>query len=536
MDKIESKSGSPLLKDFMASIVVFLTAVPLCMGISLASGAPVEAGFISGVVGGLVVSIISGSPLQVSGPAAGLSILMLEFIQMHGFSALGPVIIIAAAIQVVAGMLRFGQLFRAVSPAVVQGMLSGIGLLIIVGQFQVMIGNSPAASGIQNILAVPSAIQSLLANARNAPDSHSSLVSGIVGLATISIMLLWSKFATGRIRFLPGALIAIVSISALATWKQLPVKYVCVPSNFLTAIHFPDWVAASKLGTGEVLENAFVLALIASAETLLSAGAVDKLHNGPRCKYDKELLAQGIGNAICGFLGALPITGVIARSSVNVYAGARTRCSAFLHGMWLLLFVALLPELLKMVPIPCLAGLLMVTGFKLIDKNGVKKLWSYGPRLVVIYAATVICIVSTDLLTGVMLGIALSILKLIYTMSKLEIVQTVDAVHKRVQLQLYGSATFISLPRLANVLEQLPADCELHVCLENLDYVDHACLELLMDWKSQKEATGGALIMDWGELQAAFRYKSRRTRKGALLQIAGRPAEDYEPIGPLSAS
>ena len=520
-----------LPKDFLSSVVVFLTALPLCMGISLASGAPVEAGLITGIVGGILVGILSGSSFQVSGPAAGLSVLVLEYIQSHGLSTLGAILICAGFLQILGGYLRIGQMFRAVSPAVVNGMLSGIGLLIIVGQFLVMLGYGPKGSGFASIAAMPAAIGSFIEHAREGAgaDEHSSFIAGLLGLATIAIMLAWKKFAPKALQVIPGPLVAIASVTAYAAATHSPVHYVNVPANIFGTLSFPDFAAFSKIGIGPILENVFAFALIASAETLLSANAVDRLHKGPRCKYDRELIAQGVGNTVCGLVGGLPMTGVIARSSVNVHAGARTRMSAIFHGCWLLLFVSFFPSVLKMVPVSCLAALLVVTGAKLIDMTGVRKLWGYGKKLVGIYAATVVCIISTDLLTGVMLGVALSILKLIYSMSRLDI-SVVKEPPSKVSLQLTGSATFISLPKLAGTLESLPADCELHVCLERLDYLDHACLELFMDWKEQHESSGGTLVIDWGEIQAAFKYKSRRQRAPSPFSTIAvvEPAQDQE--------
>lgn len=514
-----------LFKDFLASVVVFLTALPLCMGIALASGAPIEAGLVTGVIGGILVGILSGSSFQVSGPAAGLTVLVFEYIQCHGLGTLGAIMILAGVLQIVGGFLKIGQMFRAVSPAVVNGMLSGIGLLIIVGQFLVMLGCPPKGSGIQSIASIPVAIAAFIEHARDGagPDEHSSFIAGLLGIATIAIMLGWKKFAPAKLQVIPGPLVAIVAVTTYAVLNNCPVHYVTVPQNIFGTLHLPDFVAFSKMDTGTILENAFALALIASAETLLSANAVDRLHKGARCKYDRELIAQGIGNTVCGFVGGLPMTGVIARSSVNVHAGARTRMSAIFHGFWLLLFVSLFPAVLRMVPVSCLAALLVVTGAKLIDMTGVRKLWGYGKRLVGIYAATVVCIISTDLLTGVMLGVALSVLKLIYSMSRLDI-SIVKEPPNKVSLKLTGSATFISLPKLAGTLESLPANCELHVCLDQLDYLDHACLELLMDWKEQHESSNGKLVIDWGEIQAAFKYKSRR--KHASLSASGSDTEE----------
>lgn len=498
-------------KDFLASIVVFLTALPLCMGISLASGAPVEAGLISGIVGGIIVGFLSGSSFQVSGPAAGLSVLVFEFIQAHGFASLGIVMIVAGVIQIAAGLLRTGQLFRAVSPAVVHGMLSGIGLLIVFGQLFVMVGSRPKGSGLQNIIALPELVDSICR------PGTPHFYAAIIGCTTIVVMIVW-KLVPKRLQVIPAALVSVLVASILAAIIKAPINYVSLPGNIFSAIQLPNWSAISHLGTWEIIENGFALALIASAETLLSANAVDRLHNGKRTRYDRELLAQGIGNTICAFIGGLPMTGVIARSSVNVHAGAKTRLSAIFHGIWLFIFVSLWPQILKSVPIAALAALLVYTGFKLIDIAEIRKLCSYGWRIAAIYVATLVSIVCTDLLTGVMVGIGLSLLKLFYTMSRLYIVVEHEPDSNRVWLRLQGAATFVSLPKLTGVLEGIPGNSELHICLERVDYVDHACLELFLDWEKQHLSSGGSLSIDWGELAAAFRHKARR-RGGRLRNI-----------------
>jgi MFS superfamily sulfate permease-like transporter len=492
-------------KDFLASIVVFLTALPLCMGIAIASGVPVEAGLVTGIIGGCLVGFLSGSSFQVSGPAAGLSVLVLEIVQHHGMEALGVILILAGVLQMAGGFARLGQVFRAVSPAVVSAMLSGIGILIFLSQLYVMCDLAPKGSGLKNIINLP---PTLMSTFTPGSANFEAALLGIIGVLTF---VLWKRLPK-KFQMVPGALVGVLLVTVIAALRHSDVHYVSVPANILTAIHPPSLASVSKIGFWKLCEEAFAVALIASAETLLSANAVDRLHNGRRCKYDRELVAQGIGNTLCGLLGALPMTGVIARSSVNVHAGAKTRTSAILHGLWLLLFVSFLPGLLKLVPVSALAALLLVTSVKLIDLAAIRKLWGYGYRLVGIYAVTVLCIVCTDLLTGVMVGVVLSLAKLLYTMSRLEIRRINEPNSMRITLQLQGAATFISLPQLTSALERLPANCELHISLDHLDYVDHACLELLMEWEQQHTATGGSLVIDWGELNAAFKYKTKRRR------------------------
>ncbi len=303
------------------------------------------------------------------------------------------------------------------------------------------------------------------------------------------------------------ALVAVLTATITCCALNLPVKHIELPESILSGVKFLDFASISQMDPWAIARFSIVLAIIASAETLLSAAAVDKLHRGPRTKYDKELIAQGFGNTICGLVGALPMTGVIARSSVNVMAGATSRRSAILHGIWLLVAAFAIPGLLRMVPIATLAALLLYTGLKLIDIKAIRKLWDFGPRLVGIYVITTIAIVSTDLLVGVALGVVLSIFKLVYTMTRLKV--SIDRIENKSILHLRGAATFLSLPVLADALDSVPANTELHVCMDELDYVDHACLELIMEWEQTHAATGGTLVMDWGELRAMFKSKRR---------------------------
>jgi MFS superfamily sulfate permease-like transporter len=236
------------------------------------------------------------------------------------------------------------------------------------------------------------------------------------------------------------------------------------------------------------------------------------MHTGPRTQYDRELAAQGVGNLLCGLVGGLPMTGVIVRSAANVQAGAKTRLSAILHGLWLLLFVVLLGSVLQLIPIAALAGILVYTGFKLIDWKGFLHLWHTSRTEAGIFLATVIVIVVEDLLLGVITGIVLSAIKLLVTFSHLQVQLLFDSAKttpQRVTMRIAGAATFLRLPLLAAKLDEVPRGAHLHVDFEHLDYIDHACLELLMSWEKQHESAGGRLIIDWGQLHARFREVRR---------------------------
>lgn len=627
---------SALRNDFLPSVAVFLVALPLCMGIAIASGVPVAAGLITGIVGGIVVGMFAGAPLQVSGPAAGLTVIIYDIVSQSGFESLGLIVLLAGAMQILAGVLRLGQWFRAVSPAVIKGMLGGIGVLILASQFHVMVDDSPKESGIENLRTIPQAIakglplpeaitaqqrqyrtallkrvgtlheqqaavaesvaaavpkhvsqeaalspqfvvgllaaqelvtaqlrdtaseigqgafaedegeraqraakvalsrsEKALASLHNADVSTwnedqrvateglQNLLTSLkshqwaakVGLLTIAVLLLWQAFGVTRRSAVPAVLVAVVVAAAAAAMWSLPVLYVEVPDNLWSAVHFPSLNLLKDHTFPGLLRSAVIVALIASAETLLCATAVDRMKPGSRTNYDRELWAQGVGNSVCGLLGALPMTGVIVRSAANVQAGAQTRVSAILHGIWLLVFVSLLGFILRSIPVACLAAILVYTGYKLVNPKEVRELSKYGWGEVVIYLATLVGIVATDLLTGVMIGLALSAAKLLYKFSHLLAKLEADPNSNRTVLSLEGTATFLRLPLLAAKLEEVPPNAELHVDFQHLNYIDHACLDLLMNWAKQHESTGGTLVIDWDSLHANFRGESRPVKR-----------------------
>jgi len=494
---------SALGKDFLASLVVFIVALPLCMGIAIASGADPAKGVITGIVGGLVVSAIGGSQLQVSGPAAGLAVLVLELIRQYGIEKLGMIIFLAGLTQIVAGLCRFAPWFRAVPPAVIHGMLSGIGLLIMAAQIHVMVDDTPKGSGINNILSIPLAVYKGLHWTGN-ENTETHHIAAALGVLTIALLALWQRFARGPMRMLPGSLVAVITVTLVAYCFHLSVHYVSIPSNLFAAISFPSYGDFVGIFSWKMFFDAVAIAFIAAAETLLTCSALDKIHSGPRTNYDRELIGQGIGNAICGLAGGLPMTGVMVRSGVNVNAGARTRLSSWLHGLWILIFVVAFPHVLTFIPTSALAALLVFTGYKMIDGKVLLQLKTYGRSEAAIYLLTIILIVCVDLLTGVIAGVLLAVGKLLYIFSRLEIKITQHTERNRTDISLKGAATFFSLPRLAEAIESVPPTTELHVHLHQVQYIDHACFDTLISWDKQHRATGGTLVMDWGPQGSAY--------------------------------
>jgi MFS superfamily sulfate permease-like transporter len=404
--------------------------------------------------------------------------------------------------QLAAGTFKLGQWFRAVSPAVIHGMLAGIGVLIFASQFHVMLDRAPVGSGIDNLIGIPGAL------VENISAGGSHMTAGKIGLLTIVVIVLWSSATPKSWRMMPAPLVGVlVAIVAAAAMQLGSINYVNVPDNIWSVTIFPTPERLIRIVDPEILIGAVSIAFIASAETLLCATAVDQMHRGPRTKYDRELAAQGVGNALCGLLGVLPMTGVIVRSGANVEAGAVTRVSAILHGVWLLLFVSALPFTLRYIPVSALAAILVYTGYKLAYPKAVPGLLKFGKTEVLIYAVTVVMIVATNLLEGVLIGLGLSLIKLLYVFSHLDVRK--EETGNRVDLHLKGAATLIRLPALASVLESLKPGAEVHVHVGELEYIDHACLDLLTNWDRQHIATGGSLTIEWDELSR--KYHQRRT-------------------------
>jgi len=485
-------------QDVSASCVVFLVALPLCMGIAIASGMPPSAGLITGIIGGIVVGTITGSPLQVSGPAAGLSVVVWNLVQQHGIEMVGLMVLMGGILQTIAGALHLGRFFRAISPAVVYGMLAGIGILICASQIHVMVDSAPLSSGLANLAAIPSAIARGLTFDYDTPYS----VAFGLGMLTIATTLAWTRFRPEPVRFVPAPLVGVLVAVAAAALTSAEVSYVSIPDSLWSAVSLPT---LSRLGEAfgyPLLAAGFSLAAIASAETLLCAAAVDRMQDDVRTDYDRELFAQGIGNSLCGLLGGLPMTGVIVRSSANVDAGAKTRASAILHGIWILALVALAPGVLRLVPTASLAGILLYTGYKLVNPAHVRELSRYGWGSVAIYAATLVGVVVQDLLSGVLFGLALSLLRLLLQLGSFRIDAYPGGNGARIDVHLRGAVTFVGLPRFAAALERLPSAREVQLHIDELRYIDHACIVAVGDYQRQQSKRGVHVSIDWARLDA----------------------------------
>lgn len=482
-----------LARDFTASIVVFLVAMPLCMGIAIASGVPAEMGLVTGIIGGIIVGAMAGSPLQVSGPAAGLAVIVFEFVAEYGLAALAPVLVLVGLIQFAAGSLKLGGVFRVISPAVVHGMLAGIGALIVLGQFHILFDAKPLSNGLENLAAMPGRVLGIsFDNLRQAE------LALLLGLLTIAIMVGWEKLRPARLSLVPGALLGVGAATIVAFALGLDVTRVSVPESISAAFAVPGAGMFAPFGNSALLPglllSAVAIAFIASAETLLSAAAVDRMHDGERTEYNKELRAQGVGNLLCGMFGGLPMTGVIVRSSANVQAGARTRLSTILHGTWILGFVALLPWLLREIPMAALGGVLVVTGWRLVKLDDVKHLLhQYGPLPAAIWAVTFLLVISTDLLTGVIAGLALSLVELIPHRRGLNLKVAHEQDGEASEVRLHGAATFLGLVRLNSALDRIPDHHPVKLNLNAVHGIDHTTAQTLRDWLARRRTRGAAV-------------------------------------------
>jgi MFS superfamily sulfate permease-like transporter len=467
-----------LRRDVLASVVVFLVALPLCIGVAVASGVPPELGLVTGIVGGLVAGSLPGSSLQVSGPAAGLTVLVYEAVHQYGLAVLGVIVLATGLVQLAMGALRLGRWFRAISISVVQGMLAGIGLVLVAAQVHTLFdGRSPGAA-LANLAALPGLID-------DSTDDPSALAAGAVGVGALAVLIAWPRVPR-RLRTIPGPLVAVALAALVTAVFDLPVRRIQV-RGLLDTIHPLSLSGLSRLGEIGLLGTVAAFALIASAESLFSAAAVDRMHDGPRTRYNKELIAQGVGNTVCGLLGALPMTAVIVRSAANVQAGARTKVSRILHGGWLLVFTVAVPAALGVIPVTALAAVLVHAGWKLLSPREVGRLWRTERGEAVVLVGTAVAIVATNLFEGVLIGILLAIAKTAWDVSEIHVDVREDD-EGPIKIRLTGNATFLRLPRVLDTLEAIPHGRPVELDLSGLRHLDHACRTALLAWADQHGA------------------------------------------------
>ncbi|MFJ1750954.1 bifunctional SulP family inorganic anion transporter/carbonic anhydrase [Streptomyces sp. NPDC088116] len=465
--------------DLSASISVFLIALPLSLGIALATGAPLQAGLVAAAVGGLVVGRLGGAPLQVSGPAAGLIVITADLIQRYGWRTTCAITICAGLAQLALAALRVARSALAVSPAIVHGMLAGIGLTIALAQLHIVLGGSPQSSAVDNVRGLPAQLA----------DLHPGAVS--VSALTVAVLLGWPRIAgrVGRVvRKLPAALAAVVVATAVAALVGID----------LERVHLPSWRshALPELPEGPVLgllAAVLTVTLVGSVESLLSAVAVDKLIAArkdprvqiPRARLDRELSGQGAGNVLSGALGGLPVTGVAVRSAANVAAGSVSRHSTMLHGLWIAVAALLLVPVLDLIPLAALAALVMVVGVQMVNLTRLRSV--RRNREMLVYAATLTAVLLTGVLEGVLIGIAVAVAVALHRLTRTRITaEERGGVHR---VRVRGQLTFLAVPRLTRTLHQVPQDAD---CVVELDgsFMDHAAHEALRDWQTAHTARG----------------------------------------------
>ena len=496
---------SNLAKDIPAGLVVFLVALPLCLGISLASNAPLAAGIIAGIVGGLVVGVLSGSSTSVTGPAAGLTaVVASQIAELGSFQAFLVALIVAGALQIVFGLLKGGFLASFFPSSVVKGLLAAIGIIIILKQLPHLVGSDANPVGDTDFCQtdqkntfteLPAAFKMFLPGAT------------MIGLLSLGLLVVWGKVSWLQKSPIPGPLVAVligtavnlVLIQMSHPWAIAPTHLVQVPvaegaSVLLQLFSFPDF---SVLGKPALYGAAVTLAVIASLETLLTIEAVDKIDPQQRkSPANRELLAQGAGNIVSGFLGGLPMTSVIVRSGANLNAGAQTKISAIFHGVLLLGCVALLPRWLNQIPLCVLAAVLIVTGYKLASPKVIGQMWSAGKYQFLPFAVTVVAIVLTNLLTGILIGLGISLLFILRSNYRRSIHQVMEKhVHGDVlRVELAPQVSFFNRAALQKILMDAPRGTKVQIDARNCDFIDPDILDLLTDFKEVTSRAHGVEV------------------------------------------
>jgi MFS superfamily sulfate permease-like transporter len=482
--------------DLPASVVVFLVAVPLCLGIALASGAPMFSGIISGIVGGIVVSLLSGSSLGVSGPAAGLAVIVLAGINDLGFEPFLLAVVIAGIIQVLLGYGKAGIVGYYFPSSVIKGMLTAIGIIIILKQIPHAFGYDANYEG--NLSFVQPDGENTFSELINMLNyiSPGAIIITVIGLA---ILILWESEFIKKYKFsqlIQGPLVAVVAGVILnIIFKNIPAlslrndQMVNIPiatdfGEFLGLFSSPDY---SQFLNPDIYLVAVTLAIVASLETLLSVEATDKLDPIKRVTpTNRELKAQGIGNIISGMIGGLPITQVIVRSSANIQSGGRTKASAFFHGILLLVSAILIPHILNLIPLSSLAAILIIVGFKLAKPSLFKSMYKLGWALFIPFMITIIVIVFTDLLIGIAVGLGSAIMFILYDNLRTPYFFDPEKHHseEKIKIELSENVSFLNRASILQTLNHLPANSRVEIDASKSKIIDHDVLELIYDFQA----------------------------------------------------
>ncbi|MFJ5675220.1 SulP family inorganic anion transporter [Streptomyces sp. NPDC093097] len=499
--------------DLSASVAVFLLAVPLSLGIALATGAPLQAGLVAAAVGGIVAGLLGGVPLQVTGAATGLLVVTADLVQRYGWRATCAVTVLAGLAQLALGALRVARAALAVSPALVHGMLAGIGVTLALGQLHVLLGGSPDSSALDNAAALPGQL------------AHPHAAALLIAAVTVAVLIGWPRLPgrAGRwARLLPAPLAAVLAATAVGAGTAVP--RVALPSWRLPE---PPVLPGGSLAV--LVTAVLTVTLVASMESLLSAVAVDRLAaerpgTPPgRPRLDRELAGQGLANVVSGLLGGLPVSGGAVPGSANVRAGATSRRAAVLHGVWVLLCAGLLAGVLKLIPLAAPAALVMVVGVRMVGFAHLPHVQRH--RQFPVYAATLGAVVLFGVLPGVLVGIAVGVLLALRRLIHTRIRVTEEAGRHRVRVS--GQLTFLAVPRLTWALAQVPpgADAVVELCGS---FMEHAAYEALQSWAAVHRADGGRVIVGGpaGSIAEPAGARDRRPWTPWRTHHGTRPAPD----------
>lgn len=478
-------------QDAQASLVVFLVALPLCLGIALASGAPLASGLIAGIVGGIIVGSSSGSSISVSGPAAGLTVIVFTAIQDLGsFEAFTLAVFLSGIFQIIFGALRGGVIGNYFPTAVIKGMLAAIGIILILKQLPHAVGYDADFMGDEAFGQTDG--ENTFSEVFVAFNRF-HLGAIFLSLTSIFIMLGWEKAAKKGNKFfklIPGALVAVITAVVLNQ-----IFKTSIPDLFLSNSHlvqlpfsgFSDLVAGIRLpewgflGNFKVYGVALTIAIVGSLESLLSIEAGDKIDTKSRVtSKNRELFAQGLGNAVSGFIGGIPVTAVIVRTSANVTAGAQTKLSTVLHGLWLFLCVATIPHVLNLIPLSALAAILLLVGYKLAKPELIQDMYKKGMGQFIPFAATIVAILFTDLLVGIMVGMLVGFVFVIRRNMHKSIVLVND--EDLFLIRFHKDATFLQKTALLSILEKIPDNSNVLIDGSSTLYIDEDIVEVMEDF------------------------------------------------------